>query len=983
MKKIVAILVCFVIQNAISQTVNVGTIEGKVVDKSNGETIFEAKISIEGTEIKARSDFEGKYALKNIPYGTYAIKITSSGHEGKIITDVVISNTEVIVLDFVLEPEVKSTGEVVITREKIKKTGTDVGTLEIRKASPTNLVILSSEAIAKTPDTRTSDAIRRVSGASVQDNKFVIVRGLNDRYNAAYLNDGPLPSSESDRKAFSFDIFPVNMLDNITVVKTASPDLPAEFAGGVIQINTKSIPSKNFQTLLVGGGYNTITTFKDRVDYKGGKMDWLGVDDGTRDLSSNVPSKSDYPLNINDQATLAKQFNTDWSMQNKTFMPNLNLQYSLGINTKLKGKEVGIVSAFTYNRTNNYNTTIRRGYTDNAAGGTGSSQIEFDYLDKVYSTQLIAGGMVNFSIKLNHKNKIGFKNLYSINSDDRVIARTGEVNPLETNPTLLKSNALWFTGNNIYSGQLSGEHVLKNDRFKLHWVGSYSNIKRTIPALRRSIYTRSKYINDPSDPNPYDTMYTANISYSNVGPDYGGGMFFSTNKESVVSFKGDMTYHFHKIKEIKSHLKVGGFYQRRDRNFDARQLGYTKYGIAGGNVAYKDSLSYLDENSIFSSQNMGLLSPGVGGFKLTDGSKNSDAYTANSQIIAGYLMMDNKIHKDVRVVWGARTEYFIQNLSALRADKSQLNLSTKKLDILPSMNAIYSMTDKQSLRLSFSQTLNRPEFRELAPFAFYDFNTQFLISGNDSLQRAKITNLDVRYEMYPTKDQLISATFFYKKFENPIEQISRADVANEISFKNVPTATNYGIELETRLVLGTLLKSDSASILHNFTVYSNLAIVRSIVDVSNIIGTPYASRPLQGQSPYVFNAGVTYFDDHLNMSFSANVNRVGSRISILGNINQPDIWEKSRTFLDLQLAKSFMNKKMELKLNLQNVLAQKQIFYQNNYGVIEPHSKAKSFADALFVGDKDNKNGFDERHDDLIWSTIFGRTISATLSIKL
>jgi hypothetical protein len=772
------------------------------------------------------------------------------------------------------------------------------------------------------------------------------------------------------------------MLENLIVIKTATPDLPAEFAGGIIQINTKGIPAKNFQSILVGGGYNTITTGKERVTYKGGKTDWIGIDDGTRSLSSTIPSKADFSISIKDQAGYAQQFSTDWSMQKTTFMPNLNLQYAIGINDSLFGKEFGFMGSLSYNRTNNYNQTIRRSYSGNGSEGHSGSEIQFDLLDKIYSTQLLAGGMANFTLKLNNRNKLSFKNLYSINSDDRVISRSGEIEPLQTNPFLIKSNALWFTSNKMYSGQLAGDHGFKNHKLKLNWVGSYSNINRTIPNLRRSIYTRLKYINDPSDPVATDTVYTANIASSNVGPAYGGGMFFSTNKEQIASLKADLKYDLEKFFGIKTEIKIGALVQQRKRDFDARQLGYTKYGGAGSTIQFKDSLLYLDENTIFSPENMGLIKPGVGGFKLQDGSKYTDAYSASSSTTAGYLMLDNKIHKKFRLVWGARAEYFVQNLNAVKADKSKLELITKKLDVLPSLNAIYNLNKKHSFRFSSSQTLNRPEYRELAPFAFYDFNTQFVVSGNDSLKRAKITNFDLRYEMFLKKSQLISGTVFYKKFENPIEQISRADVSNEVTFKNVPTALNYGFEIELKLIPGEIFKCDSASFLKNISFNSNLAIIRSVVDVSNIIGTPYKERPLQGQSPYVFNAGLTYEFDRIKLNVTTNINRVGDRISILGNVNQPDIWEKGRTFLDFQLAKTFFKKKLEVRMNLQNSLAQKQIFYQNNYFSANDNTKGQNFLNSILVGNKKNDNSYNEKRDDLIWSTIYGRTISATISYK-
>lgn len=955
-----------------------GAIGGTIRDAATGETIPSAYVFLVGTVHKTLTDFNGRYLFKNLDYGKYEVKASYSGYEAKSAM-VEIINNQAIELDLSIGQKVTNKQEVVV---KAKKPQGELK-LELEKKNNVSVSdVISAAALQKTPDRSAGDALKRVSGASIQDNKFAIIRGLNDRYNAAYINDAPLPSSESDRKAFSFDIFPVNMLDNITILKTATPELPAEFAGGLIQIRTKDIPLKNFQSLSYGNGFNTITTFRDKMNYQGGKTDFLGMDDGTRALPGVIPAKDAFPSLLNGQADLAKQFTTDWGTTLSKFAPNTNLQYAMGINSTIKGREFGFIGSLSYNRTNNYNETMRRSYTANAAGGVGASQLENDLLDKVYSSQVLMGALANFSLKLNAGNSISFKNLYSINSDDRVIRRTGELNPLESNPSLLKSTALWFTGNNIYSSQLTGEHLFNKGRFRINWVGGYSNILRTVPNLRRSIYTRMKYLSDPSNPNPQDTMYIANISQSNVGPDYGGGMFFSTNKENISSFKLNLTYVLDTIAGIRTELKVGGLYQYRERDFAARQLGYTKYGISGGNVTFRNDLLYQDENSIFSAENMGLITPGIGGFKLTDGTKYSDSYHAQSTITAGYVSIDNRFNDKWRLNWGARAEYFTQELTSKRSDKSDLFINVKKMDVLPSFNLIYGMTKRQNLRFSGSQTLNRPEYREMAPFAFYDFNTQFVISGNDSLQRAKITNVDLRYEWFPGKNQLLSASLFYKHFENPIEQIARPDVLNEISYKNVGSAQNYGIELEFRSVLGSLFNRDSTSFWQNMTLFSNLAIIRSVVDVSQNIGTPYASRPLQGQSPYVFNGGIQFEDKKNMMSYTLNVNRVGNRIAILGSINQPDIWEKSRTFIDFQIAKSFLKEKLEVKVNFQNILAQKLDFYQNNYTTVADKSAAKRFTNSLFLGDADDKNGYDASQDDLIWSTKFGRTFSFSITYK-
>ncbi|MCX6181173.1 MAG: TonB-dependent receptor [Bacteroidetes bacterium] len=963
------------------------SIKGKILDAGSAAPIPGVTVRIDSSTIATITDLDGFFKINNIQPGTYNLIYDGGKLYDLASKIIVVLSSEPADASIALDRAPIKTDGIIIRRTKPKQDNV-VGFLEGQKKAVTVGDGYTAEQAKLTPSKDVSDVLKKVNGASIQDNKFVIIRGLNDRYNAAYLNDAPLPSSESDRKAFAFDIFPSNMLDNLIITKTASPDLPGEFAGGIIKINTKNIPDQNFQSFSISGGYNAITTGKKQITYQGGQWDWLGVDDGSRAMPSVIPDKDHFPINIDDQAALAKKTNVDWSLQNKTFAPNLNLQYSLGFSDTLAGKPFGVIMALTYNKSSNYNETIRRGWTGNGADNTTASQLDFDYLDKVYSEKVLAGSLANFSVKMNRNNVLSFKNIYSINSDDRVISRSGSTNPLESNPTLIQSDATWFTGNKIYSGQLIGEHYLPKQKMKINWVGSLSNIERSIPNLRRNIYSRLTNINDPGNPNPTDTVYTANIGGANVGSNYGGGMFFSENKENIYSFKADVSHPIN-IKKSINEIKVGVFYQNRNRAFFARQLGYTKYSKVGGDVTFDETLLYLSRGEIFSNENMGLITPpengnnGVGGFKLTDGTKYTDAYNASSSLLAAYVMADNK-YKAVRLVWGARMESFSQQLHALKADQSKLNINLAKLDVLPSANFIYSINKEQNLRASYSQTLNRPEYRELAPFAFYDFNTNFVISGNDSLRRAKIHNMDVRYEIYPDKKgEVFSVSGFYKEFIDPIEQISRVDVTNEISFRNVPKATNYGVELELRLLLSTIFsKADSLKGLNKFltntTAFSNLAIIRSVVDVTSIIGSQDATRPLQGQSPYVFNSGIQYVDTAFGMTVSLSYNTIAPRIYIVGNINEPNIWENGRNFIDLQVTKSLWHKKLDLKFNVQNLLAQRQIFYQNR----DLGATYGNFFNTILTGDAKNKNGYNTEEDDLVWSTSFGSTFSLSATLK-
>lgn len=951
-----------------------------IQDAVTSEGVFDAQVELQNTLIKGKTDFEGKLTFNNIAAGLYTLNILSSDYAEKTIPGVTIKAGEIAKLTIQLQAEDTSINVIIYKKRNLADL---TGATIIQRENNAVVEVVTSEMISRTTASKTSDVIKLSSGASIQDNKFAIIRGLNDRYNAAYLNGSPLPSSESDRKAFSFDMFPSNMLENLVISKSATADQPAEFAGGIIAINTKSIPEKNFFSFSLGTGFNSITTFKDQTTYEGGSLDWLGLDNGARAIPNAIPAYGSFPNSISEQANLAKQFSSSWGLNNQKFAPNYSLQFSSGMNKKIgEIKEFGCITAFTYNRTFNYNQTIRRGYTNGTnPNAPQASQIDYDYLDKNNVESVLSGALANFSFKLNDNNSFSFQNIYSINSDDKLINRTGEINPLEANPSLLRSNARWFTSNAVYSGQITGKHSFKTDKSKLNWLAGYSNVQRSIPSLNRSIYTRNKYITDPNDPNPADTQYVANMSYSSVGPSYGGGMFFSKNKEKSINFKTDFTYDIIAKDSIKLQLKTGLYTQLRNRDFEARQLGYTKYGVFGGNVTFDESLLYLPEDQIYAPQNMGLIAPGVGGFKLTDGTKFSDAYKAQSTLNAAFAQMDQK-YKKLHFVYGVRLEDFTQQLQARKDDNSKLEIKTHKLDLLPSFNGIYALKKSKNIRLSYSQTINRPEYRELAPFAFYDFSTTYVVSGNSNLQRAKIQNVDLRYESYPGKGQLFSASIFYKHFDNPIEQVTRPDVTGEISFNNVPTAKNFGLEVEARTLIGSLIDIDTTSFLSNISIYGNIAVIRSKVDVSQVVGSQYDSRPLQGQSPYVLNAGIQYKHPKNNWGLALNLNKVGERIAIVGNVNEPDLWENSRTFLDLQLTKSFWKQKGEFKLNIQNILAQDQVFYQNG-SQTETQKGFTAITNSLFIGDKNNSNGFQSAMDDQVWKTNFGRVFSFSIAVKL
>ena len=964
MKKFLFILSIIQLINTTALVAQTGKISGKIIDRKTGETLPGASVLIEGTVQGASSDFDGNYIITSVKPGKYNVICKYVSYANKLIKDIDVLAGETTVVNFSMEePQGDTLGEVTITATLNKENVNTLFVMQKNNASVSDGV--SAETIKKTPDRNTSDVLKRVSGASIQDNKFAIIRGLNDRYNAAYINGSPLPSSESDRKAFSFDIFPSNLLDNLVILKTATPELPADFAGGVIQINTKSIPDENFQSLSVGGGYNTITTSKEKYSYAGSGTDWLGFDDGKRALPTSIPSTFDFKnknTTPQQKADLARFMPNEWSLEKGKFAPNASFQYAIAHSFKAKEKpsSFGMMCAITYNNNKTFNTSIRREFLDDIDPLTQKYTQDFEYFDNNYVTNTLLGILGNFTYKINDKHSLSFKNIYSINSEDRVTLREGTREFYNTIKTLEKSSVRWFTENKLYTTQLIGKHLL-GKTIKLNWLAGYSNINRNIPNLRKMTYTKASQKYDPSDPFEPEPFYEAAINITGTSPSTGGNFFYSQNIENMYNFNTDVAIPFDfKKKKLSNELKIGGGYQRRVRDFDARFIGFTRYSIPGV-LNFDKTLLTLPEDQIFAPQNIGKLANGKGGFKLEEASKPNDSYDASSQLTSGFIMLDHRYKSWFRMVWGARVENFGQRLGSFEDDGTAVVIDTNYTDILPSANLIFSLTEKQNIRASYYNTLSRPEFRELAPFGFYDFVTNFSIRGNQYLKRALINNYDLRYEFYPGRGQILSVSGFYKTFNNAIEQINRADENRALTYQNVGFAQNYGFEVEARMILGVLLMKDSSKFLNNITLFSNYAFIRSKVDVSEVKGAIDPNRPLQGQSPYIFNGGVQYMDTDKGWGLSVAVNRIGRRIAIVGNTQEPDIWEQGRTVIDFQLSKAFLKKKkLEVKLNFRDMLAQKLYFYQ----------------------DLNLNKKLDKLSDNIMAETNFGPTISLNVSYK-
>lgn len=895
------IFICFLCAG-ISAKANAGKIEGKVVDEKN-VPITGAIVKLDGTAIGASSDFDGKYLLKNIPIGNYTLSISYVSYDKKVITDIKVENDGLQTINVSLTKSNKNLGGVTV-KASIKRENLNALLIQ-QKNLATISDGVSAESIKRTPDRSSGDVLKRISGVSITDGKFAVVRGLMDRYNLAMLNGSVLPSSESDRKAFSFDMFPSNMLDQIVIVKAATPDMQGEFAGGVIEIISKDIPSQNFLQAQIGTGINTKGTFKSYNDSKNGKLDWLGISDNSRKLPENFPTTDSFNSNSYSNEKKYEATNSienNWSMRKlKSMMPNRVMQISGGFAKELKKETVlGVIAAVSYNRSQRLNIVDRKEFE---IGNTPTAY----YTDTVARDQVLAGALLNVGLKLQGKHKINFRNMLNANSEDQTITRYGE-NLI--NQQLIKANAFYFNSNRLLSSQLSGDHILSKYKIKLQWNGAYHDILRNVPDFRRMYYLKNT--NDAED-----TTWTANIPINRGSPLY-AGKFYYTLKEKVYNGRVDITLPFD-VLHTPQLLRVGVYYQNKNRTFDSRVLGYAISKISTFNNQYLD----LPQDQIFNQQYIGDK-----GFRIDDITEPSNHYTAKSSLKAAYVMLDNSLFKNLRIVYGVRIENFEQELNSSIMKGVPYQVKKNNTNLLPSLNMTYALNKKTNLRFCASQTLSRPEFRELARFTFFDFNTNSVLLGNENLEQTKIQNYDVRYEVYPGQGEILSASLFYKRFDSPIEQYVKS--FRDRSYRNAKLANSYGVEIEGRKSFAFMTDQEK-SWWNYLTVFGNVAFIKSKVEFKTEEAATNKSRPMQGQSPYLVNMGMSFIHPDHGFGLTLLYNRIGERLFEVGTIQvpYPDVYEKARDIVDLQISKTFY-KKLEVRLSYGDILKQPYVYFQND-----------------------------------------------------
>jgi len=860
-------------------------LSGKVTNDKN-EPVTGASVLIEGTKTGTSTSQDGSFTLTLSTGKKYSLKISAIGYGEKIIEEVEVIAGQLNELNIVLEVQAK-TGEGVVVKTSSRKESVNA-MINYQRSTSSVAQVVSAEAIRKSPDPNTGEVLKRVSGISLQEGKYIIVRGLADRYNQTMVNGALMSSTEPDRKTFSYDIFPSSTIENIVVNKTAVPELPAEFSGGLVQLTTKDIPSQPFMNIGIGTGVNLQTIGKDFYTYKGGSLDFLGVDDGTRALPAGFPVVRGKfaPISETEKYAFAKLFKNIWAVQRQSGTPNASFNFNGGWASKGGEKNKwGFIYALTYSKKNK---TIKQNRTFQDQTG----QIIQDFDDSKYSQDVQIGVLGNISYQLNNNNKISIKNTFNINGSDYTLLRNGQNIDAGND---IRSQELAFRSNYYYTGQINGSHLITKPGLKINWIGTFTSLYQSTPDLRRLAYV--KPIGAPA------TEFIASIQ--NGLPSLSSGTrFFSDLIDYVYGGNADAAKTFKWFGQNQT-VKVGYMFQYKDRTFASRPLGVTQFG------ANADLLK-LSADNIFAPDNFG-----PGKFILGEINNRNFDYLATGRLHAAFLQLDNQFSSKWRLVWGVRMEKFSQKLNGANNSNKPVTINTGVTDFLPSANLTYKANTKTNIRFAASQTLIRPEFRELAPFEFFDFELVAGIKGNENLQRTKITNLDLRYEIYPQAGELITAGVFYKYFQNPIEPFlnQTGPVTFNIGYANAPKANAFGVEADIRKKIGK-----------KFTATSNIAYIYNEVQFEK--GSTLKNRPMQGQSPYVVNLGVE-FAPNTNSIITALFNQNGRRIYFVGLNEFPSVWEAPRPLFDMQWNQKLMKGKADLKLSVTDIFNARAIFYQD------------------------------------------------------
>ncbi len=879
-----------------------GTVSGTVFDAVNGRPLPLIQVEIDGmSDSRMVTDTAGKFTLSLTP-GKYKLRFSGPNHIETTVEDVAVTAGQVTEASTVMQQK-----GAVTTVEVIEKVGAVASNAESilteRKLATTVSDSISNEDMKNSTASDAAGALEKVTGVSVVDNGFVFVRGLGERYSATMLNNAMIPTTEPERRVVPLDLFPSSLIDNIKVLKTYSPDLPGEFSGGLVQLQTVEFPTQKSLNVSVSYGFNSRTTFNRFDSFRGGSRDSLGFNDGTFSLPSLIPDdRRLFVGNFTDQQfqEFGRAFPVNYEIAPVSSMRPAQTYSISGGNSFGK---FGLVGAITFtNHPQRYGE--QRAFLSNVGGGQAGIFSNYPQFDAdTEATRL--GGVLNAAYRLNASNKLIWRNTLTRDSDKEARVFRGLNGGINTD---IESTRLRFVERQIVSTGIEGDHaVAKLGNSVFHWQFTFSDSRRNEPDLRETIRGRETGSRDP-------------FTYVNLPES--GFRFFNNLVDRIYEPQGDWSKPFFKG-SLSGLFKVGFRGTVRRRDFDGRRFRY--FPVRAGTIDFTQPTNVV----------LGTNNIRPDGFVLREITRGTDKYTAEMDIYGGYAMADISLGPKWRLVSGLRVEdanIFVRTLDPLVPGGVPSLANLVNRDLLPSVNLIYARTARQNLRFGYGRTVNRPDFRELSPFEFTNVVGGFSTVGNPNLQRAVIDNFDARWEWFLGGNQVIAASYFFKQFQNPIEQVY-LPTASELrqSFINVDKARNQGVELELRKNLGFASKR-----LSDFATQVNFTFVDSnvIIPTDRFVQLTTRQRPLMGQSRFIYNIITEWVKPKLRSQARFYVNSVSRRITDVGTFRLPDVYQERNTFLDFVYQFNLREDgKWTLRFNAENLTDNRYRYTQANFSV--------------------------------------------------
>ncbi len=930
---IFGVLACLVFGGDWAFGQETGGIAGLIVEGWDGRPLAGVAVTVRGTTLAATTDVQGRYQLPNVPAGDQVVRFSRSGYATAVVTDVRVVSGQVTTANGTLRPEFYEMEEYEVTAEVFAEQA--VAILQERQDSASIMDAIGSEQFRRLGVSDAADIMTKVTGTTVVEGKFAVIRGLGDRYNVTLLNGAEIPTADPYRRAAQLDMIPAGMIDRVLVSKTFTPDLPGGFAGGAANIITRSFPDKFTLSVSLGQEYNTQSTGNDGyLTYRGGSTDWAGFDDGSRQLPSSLanarldqlvapprvsretPEQAVERRQQADRVQDALNSFSSYQFAPTTEAPPPNLSGSLSVGDSLAAGvgKFGYLASVTYNRRftfydDGYSAKYRNADVD-------SEPYEF-YQDSRSYTELNWSGVVGLGYELNEDHEFGFNFIYNRAAEDIARRQVGE-RPENFTDRVVDRSMLHWAERDLRNFQMLGRHGVPDWLdMNVDWLVSLAGTSQDEPDLRFFNYAREpdftdNEINNNSLPEPSVPTRTWRLL-----------------EESNLNARFDDTIRFQWLPDLDTVFGVGTAVSYSDRTFFQKSFGFEEgipqpsdpWTVDGtpNNFFTSDNLRYRTEVTTRGATN--YIFPRR--FQVQQfGNFN---YEGSQEILAGYFKVEQSVTPWLKVVGGLRPEGTDLRMEST-SNRGNTNSTVQQLDLLPSAGLVFALRSNMNVRLSYSQTVARPTYREFAEYEAYDPFGDEIVRGNPNLTMSSIENYDARWEWFPSPGAVLSVGGFYKKLTDPIEKVIVTFGGGIVSFENRAEATVYGAEFEARHKLDLV-----DELLADFSVGVNFSYIISEVPLTEQekINDPNSPDPRQlyDQSEWIANVDLSWDKPRWGTTATLVFNWAAPRIYLV-DVGGPDVYEHPPMLVDLIVSQK-LSDHWKLRFTGRNLLNAE---YQRTYG---------------------------------------------------